>query len=119
MMTGTSRMQLLHDARHLQGAMGVRQPMQVDADGLRLLAREEARHVEAPAIHHAQREVDDSHRHAPIVQIARDRQESQGIHLEHRRGGDHVADRAVENRLLAEVVDARRMQQQQIQIRTR
>jgi hypothetical protein len=106
--------QLLHDARHFQGAVGVRQPMQIDADGFGFLACEEARHVEAAAVHHAQREIDDAHLHAAIVQIARDRQKSQGVHLEHGRGGDHVAHRTVEDRLVAKIVNARRMQQQQI-----
>jgi sRNA-binding protein len=70
--------QLLHDARDLQGAVGVRHPMQVDADRLGPLACEEAGHVEAAAIHHAQRQIDDPHAHAAIVQIARDRQNPEG-----------------------------------------
>ena len=85
-------------------------------DGLGLLAREEARYIEAPAVHHAQREIDDPHLHAAIVQIARDRQESERIHLEHGGGGDHVAHRTIQDGPLAEVVDARRMQQQQIRL---
>jgi len=35
-------MQFFHDARDFQGAVGVRQPVQVDADGFGLLACEEA-----------------------------------------------------------------------------
>jgi hypothetical protein len=75
------------------------------------------RHVEAPVVHHAQREVDDPDVEPAVVQVAGDRQEPKRIHLEHGRRGDHVADRSVQDGVLAEVVDARRVQQQQVGLR--
>jgi len=60
---GNVWMDLLDDARHFQGTVGVRQPMQIDADSLRLEAGNKDRHVEATVIHHPQRQIDDPHIH--------------------------------------------------------
>src|ERR1022692_3103702 len=97
----------------------MRQPMQVDAHGFGFQARQKVGYVETPAIHHAQRQIDDPDLHAAIVQVARYRQESERIHFEHGGGGHHVAHRTVEDRFFAKVVNAGRMQQQQVHPRTR
>ena len=113
---GHAGMLLLADLRDLERAVGMRQPVQVDTDCPWPQAREEARHVEATIVHHAQREIDDAHVETPVVQVARHGQESERVHLEHGRRRHHVADGPVEDRTLAEVVHARRVQQQQVRL---
>jgi len=71
---------------------------------------------ESPAVHHAQREIVDSHLHASIVQVAGYRQIPERLNLKHGGRGDHVAHRFVQDRMLGKIVDAQCMQEQQIKL---
>jgi hypothetical protein len=108
------RVHLLRQPGDLDRAVTVRHPVEVDADGLRPQPGKELAHVELRVGQHAQAQVDDAHLHAPLLQVSRDGQEPDGVDLEHDGRRHHVADRAIKDRLLAEVVHARRVQQQQV-----
>jgi hypothetical protein len=55
---------------------------------------------EPPAVHHAQREIVDSHLHASIVQVAGYCQKPERIDLKHGGRAEHVAHRSVQSRML-------------------
>jgi hypothetical protein len=71
---------------------------------------------EPPAVHHAQREIVDSHFHASIVQIAGYRQIPEWLNLKDGGRGDHVAHRFVQDRMLGKIVGAQGMPEQQIKL---
>jgi hypothetical protein len=69
---------------------------------------------EAAAAHHEQSEIHDADAIAMPVQECCEREEPDGIHLEHRRRGDDVADRPIPDRSLAEVEHAGRVDQNHV-----
>src|SRR6266545_3733658 len=107
-------MQALEQASDLDCSLRVRQPVQVDAEQLRTQSRKQLLRSKAPATHHQQREVDDSHSIPMPPQKRGEREKSNWVHLEHRRGWDHIAERTIENRAFTKVVDARRVDEDEV-----
>ena len=99
-------MVLLDYLRQLQRPMCVRHPVQVDGEHLGVQLPDPLLGVELLALEHLDRDVHDPGLEARRFEVRRDRHEPHGIHLEHGGRGDHIADGAVEYRLLPEVVHA-------------
>ncbi|MBA7609899.1 hypothetical protein ES703_17099 [subsurface metagenome] len=94
---------------YLDGAVGVEQPVKVDAEYGSVQALDKLLGVEFGGSEHADRQVHDTHTVASPFQVLRDAGKAYGIELENRGGGDEVAGRTIEDGLLTKVVDARRV----------
>ena len=98
------RVQLLQDLRHLDGAMAVRHPVQVDAEHARLQARQVLLHVEVLLVQHHRCQVVDARAQPVALQVLAQGGEAERVHLEDGRGGHHVGNGAVHDGALAEVI---------------
>ncbi len=105
---------LLHEVCQGQGALDVRHPVKVDAESPRIDTLDLLFRVIGAALQHLVGDVDDPHFQAEAVEVFGEARKADGVHLEDRGRGDHVADRPVEHRDLAEVVDAGGVEQNEI-----
>ncbi|KAF5072730.1 hypothetical protein DSECCO2_199140 [anaerobic digester metagenome] len=105
------RMIFLDQLGDLQRTVGVGQPVQVNAEDLGLELGDELLHVQPAIVEHHAGQVHDANLVAVLGQVGGHGGEAERVHLEDRGGGDHVAHRPVEQELLPEVVNARRVQE--------
>ena len=115
------RVHLLQHPGDLDGALAVGQPVQVDAEGGGVEILEQLLHVERGMLEHQGGQVDDLHVQPALGKEALDRQEAERVHLEDR--GDVAALLAgipAEHEVVpvAEVVDRRCMDQDQVSLDT-
>ena len=101
----------LHDGER---ALHVRQPVEIDPEDRRGHVTEMRFDVEAGVAQHPIGEIDDLDVVIIALEEGRDARQTDRVHLEHRRRGDGVGDRAEEGVCGAEVVDGRRVKQDEV-----
>ncbi len=90
-------MQAANDLGDRQRAVGVRQPVKIDAEHRGVQAAQELLHVQILVVEHHGCQVDYPDAVAGLVQLHRHGGEPEGVHLEDGRGRHQVAYRAVEH----------------------
>jgi len=107
----------LDDARHLDAAVAVHHPVQIDAECRRLEICDELLGVELVAAQHAHGQVHDAHTVAGALQVLRDAGDAYRVQLELWGGWHLIAGGAVEYGAFAEIVHAGRVEQDEIGLR--
>ena len=75
---------------------------------------EEFFHGKILILEHPQRQVDDAHMNVTPLQVFGDGRKTHRVHLENRRGRNQVADGSEKDGELAEVINRRRMEEDEI-----
>ena len=88
--------------------------MQIDTDRPWLETGKEFSNIKPWIIHHSQGKINDSHLKTTRFKVVGHGQKTEGVHFEDGRGRDQVADGPVHDGFASEVIDARWMQQKQI-----
>ena len=104
-------MVLLDDLRQFESPMGMRHPVEVDGEHVRIDLPDAFLRVEGIALEHPDRYVQDPRAEAGLHQLGAYGHEPDGIHLEHGRRRDDIGYGPVEYGLLTEIVDAGCMQE--------
>ena len=113
------RVVLLDDLGDLDRAVGMGQPVQIDAERDRIHVADRGLDVEAGTVEHEDGKVDDAHLETVALHVLGHGREAEGIHLEDRGRRNHVGDWSEHDRVLAEIVHARGVQQYDINPRHR
>ena len=103
------------DPGYFNGPMGMRQPVEVDAEGLWCEFADDLPAVIAGIGQHSIGQIDHPGFDSIFYQASGDGIESHGIHLEYEGGGHHIGDRSPEYRFLPKVIDRGRMEEDEAQ----
>src|SRR4030042_3824972 len=89
-------------------------PVKIDAKSSRFILKDEPLDIKVLIFEHLQGHIDNPHFKEMAFEILREANESNGIHFKDGRGGDHVADRAMNSRKFSEIVKGRGMEKDQV-----
>ncbi len=108
------RMNPFNDLGDGERSLDMGHPVKIESEGNGVLPSDEFFDIESFVLEHLQGNVDDSYPEAVALQVFREAGKSDGIHLKDRSRRDHVADRAVDSDSLPEVVNGRRMKEDEV-----
>ena len=98
--------QTFDDFGDFDRAVGMRQPVQVDAEDQRIQLLDVVLDVKIDVVEHAHRQVDDAGLQIMAFQILGHGGKANRVHLEDRGGRHQVADRSIKDRFAAEIIHA-------------
>ena len=104
-------MNLFTEGGHFQGAVGMGEPVKIDAERPGPKLGNESRGVKILIFEHAQGQIDNAHVDPIPLQMLNNGGEAHRVHLENGCGRNEVADGSEKNGKFAEVVDRRSVQQ--------
>ena len=89
-----------------QRAVGMGQPVQIDAERDRIERGDQRFGIEFLVVEHADGEIENADAELMPLQILGHRREADGVHLEDRRGRHQVADGSIEDGVSTEIIHA-------------
>jgi hypothetical protein len=98
----------------LNTSMGMWEPVEVNSERLWPQLSNMPLHIVSRVLQHSESQVDDANRKAMPRKIFRDGGEPERVHFKYGSGGDDIANGPEHDWPFAKIIDARRMEQNQI-----